>query len=150
MSKIMSTTKFNRAALDRLKAANLPHMQGTDIAEMKENCEEARQKMAMLDDYLKAFVKGDGTCVCCGARQGGKDLLDGLLNARFQWGIAHGEGFCSVCGYPARGMHYIGKNEQGEAAVTIRNWVLQYHPDGLSFDKPKEEELLPSVNHEMP
>lgn len=128
--------KFDRTQLDRLKAANLPKMQAKDIADIKEPGPEAEAAMKRLGDYLQAFVApGDkGQCVCCGEQQGG-DMVAGLMGtAKFRWGLAHGEGFCSACGYPGRALHYIGK---GEDEMRL-NLILQYHPDGLSFDRQSE------------
>lgn len=130
--------KFNKQRLAELQAAGLPHMQATDWATIKEDCETARAMMAKLDAYLSAFVRmEDGKCICCGAQQGAKDIGDVILgNAQFTWGLAHGEGFCADCGYPARAHHYLKDPE-----FTARNVILQYHPDELSFEEREEQEV---------
>lgn len=117
-------------------------MKATDLAAQKEKSPESDKLMAVLDDYLNAFTgTPNGDCICCGKPQGATDILDEFLNAQFTWGLAHGEGFCRNCGYPARAIHYIGqKDEHGEYPLVLRNAILQYHPDGLSFDVPKEKE----------
>lgn len=127
--------KFNRERLAELQASNLPRMTAKDIVEIKEPSPEADAQFDLIDGYVKGFVKTDGTCVCCGAQQGG-DVMAALLGtARFKWGIAHGEGFCSACGYPGRAMHYIG---EGKSQIRLSNCILQYHPDELSFASKEE------------
>lgn len=132
--------KFDRQSLAELKARNLPHLRASDISEPIEDTPEAKAQFEMLDKYLNAFVAVQGgACICCGAQQGAKDAIEALFGkAKFRWGFVHGEGICSECGYPARAMHYIG---EGAEQIVIRNLILQYHPDGLSFDKePQMEE----------
>jgi hypothetical protein len=132
--------KFNRTELRKLKAANLPKMRASDIADIKDPGPEADAKMKLLDDYLHGFVKSPDAnkCICCGEKQGG-DMIAGLLGtAKFRWGLAHGEGFCSACGYPGRALHYIGK---GEDEMRL-NFILQYHPDELSFDPSPAKEAV--------
>jgi hypothetical protein len=129
--------RMTRERLAELKAANLPIMRATDVADIKEQGEEATKAMAILDDYLKIFVKPDehGKCICCGARQGAKNIVDAMLEgAAFKWGLAHGEGFCSRCHYPARAYHFLKLDDSGEESRLCI--ILQYHPDGLSFDHP--------------
>lgn len=133
--------KFTRQSLARLQASNLPHCKAADLFSVKEGVdpEIAKATMDRLDEYLQCFTLMEkGMCVCCGAQQGGSDLADFMLGKpKFRWGLTHGEGFCSECGYPGRAMHYIGK---GEEEIIIRNLILQYHPSGLSFDKPMSVE----------
>lgn len=75
-------------------------------------------------EYASVFVAprqgryGQLVCFGCGA------TLTGLLGS-FTWGLAHGEGACASCGWPGRGLHYLG-----HAPVIIPvQFVLQYHPD---------------------
>jgi len=81
--------------------------------------------MEEADKYLAQFVEPvameSKKCLCCGSP------LTGIFG-RFQWGITNGEGACSSCGYPARAIHRM--KEIG----TFSNFILQYHPDELSFD----------------
>lgn len=94
-----------------------------------------------LTEYFRHFVQppiveedgkksiGDQTCVGCG------EPLTGFIGALlgkggFTWGIAHGEGHCRKCGWPARGHHFIN------AEITLRNFILQYHPDFVERKKP--------------
>lgn len=60
-------------------------------------------------------------CIGCGR------LLTGILGT-WRWGIAHGVGECSSCGWPSHGHHFI-KDEAGEHVATIHNFILQVHPD---------------------
>jgi hypothetical protein len=43
------------------------------------------------------------------------------MGATFTWGLAHGEGHCSSCGYPTRMYH---RRVEG-----VSTFPLQYHPD---------------------
>jgi hypothetical protein len=130
---------FNRGALTRLQAACLPHMTASGMFVIPETAtpEEktlAESHLAQVEEYLKQFVLSkDGKCICCGERQGVTDHTDWIRSAltgsaKFTYGIAHGEGFCSACHYPARANHYIGDWFKWQT-------ILQYHPDGLSFDR---------------
>lgn len=124
-------TEFNRETLAALQAKHLPTLKGSDFLEIKEDGPEARKAMAEADEYLKAFVKADPTelCVLCGSRLGAKDAVDAFLfGSTFEWGLAWGEGFCRACGYPGRAHH-------DAPGFKVFNLILQYHPDGLSFEK---------------
>ncbi len=129
--------KFDRKSLAALRARNLPRVIATDLfdptpATDPEAIANVAAEMAIADDYLKAFTRAKDGCVCCGAVQGG------LLFGFFTWGLAHGEGYCSQCGYPGRAVHRIGD------IGVLRHFILQYHPDALSFD---EETHAPSEAH---
>ena len=111
--------------LQRLKDANLPRLNWRDVLSVKGADPLPVGDELALQGYFSRFVK-PGPCICCGAQQGAKDILDGLLNARFTWGIAHGEGFCSNCTWPARAYHFdVGPIKRFEM-------ILQYHPDELN------------------
>jgi hypothetical protein len=75
-----------------------------------------------VDRYLSAFCP-DEKCLSCGA------TLAGMFGS-FTWGLTHGEGFCSNCGYPARGYHTI-RDEAGKPVLGHAPLILQYHPDAL-------------------
>lgn len=135
------SVNFNRESLQALKKQNLPHCTATDIFEIEGSTETA-DVAQRLNEYFSHFLAPkDGKCVCCGALQGASNVLEALVTARFRWALQHGEGFCSDCGYPARAMHYIGK---GDEEIRITNFILQYHPDELSFDRKPENELEPA------
>lgn len=90
--------------------------------------------VAALDKYFPHFVavevkdmpdgkKEFGVQKCIGCD---KDLT-GFFGT-WRWGIAHGVGQCGSCGWPSHGHHFI-KDEKGEEVVTLRNFILQVHPD---------------------
>lgn len=63
---------------------------------------------------------GNPHCLKC------ESLQEGFLG-RFEWAIAHGEGRCGKCGWPARRYHYLtipGTTKEGRLIL-----ILQYHPD---------------------
>ncbi len=84
-----------------------------------------------LAEYLKPFAspifkdekKEEFLCLKCG-----KSLNQFMLGT-FQWGLAHGEGFCGKCKWPARLYHYLKLPDGTEGKITL---MLQYHPDGVS------------------
>jgi hypothetical protein len=107
--------------LPELKAKGLPRCKGADMLVAGPDGDEkvAAELMATADKYFAQFVPNTtGECLCCGCRLGG-------LFGSFGWGLAHGEGRCGQCGYPARALHKI------EGLGTLSNFILQYHPDDL-------------------
>ena len=116
--------RFDKEALSALKARSLPRCTADSVVKPTEgsNPDEAAKLIAEVDKYLTAFLPYSNDCVCCGTK------LCGLMVGTFTWGLANGEGFCGRCKYPARAIHRVGD------IGTLSNFVLQYHPDGLSFD----------------
>lgn len=86
---------------------------------------------ATLDSYLDKFAKPteNGECLKCGTVQG-------EIMGAFIYGLAHGEGYCSVCKWPARANHYF-KDAAGKDIGSMRV-IMQYHPDFVS--EPKESD----------
>ena len=135
---------MDKINLEKLKAANLPVCDFEDLGlkfevngkvsdpsvenAIKHYKSEIRKR---INEYLKTFVKPVVSldkkgnfqfyrCISCDC------VLSGLFGT-FEWGIAHGEGYCSKCGYPARAFHKI--DEPGWK-MTFSN-ILQYHPKFL-------------------
>lgn len=89
-----------------------------------------------INEYLSIFAKpvkrdgsaswlmGSSECLNCSAQ------LDGALGS-FQWGIVHGEGHCTGCGWPCRAYHRL-KDSDGEIFDGVLERILQYHPSGVS------------------
>lgn len=124
--------KLNDATLAALKARSLPHCTGRDMLKAGDGGDpaEAERLMKIADDYFHAFLapgQSPRKCVCCGG------VLTGLFGS-FMWGLMHGEGQCSECGYPARAIHTI------DSIGKISGFVLQYHPDDLEFPKEQKAE----------
>lgn len=93
---------------------------------------------AYLTEYLKPFAKpvfrysqvstpllGQTLCMQCGAEQ------DGFLGY-FVWGLAHGEGKCGKCNWPARMYHYMEMPDGEKGRIVV---LLQYHPDFVEVEK---------------
>ncbi len=104
---------------DELRAKNLPRLAANDIFGSGDgDLPEADRKA--LDEYLRIFTMPvEGKCIRC------ERTLGGLLGG-FTWGIAHGEGTCGECGWPARAYH-----EPKEGPVESFRLILPYHPDEL-------------------
>lgn len=106
------------------------HLCVDDIFTMEEGF--PAEDRAALESYLAPFAnpKRDGkfSCINCSA-----------LGVAYRWGLVHGEGTCSGCGWPARGIHYI-KREDGTELCTLRNLFLPYHPDQVERASGEERE----------
>jgi hypothetical protein len=132
---------------------NVPHLDWHTLCEPKG--EDAAKIAAAFDKYFAPFAqppgekKEDGSyipkegqpCLNCG------EMLTGLMahligSGGFEWGIAHGEGRCSNCHWPARLYHFI-TDDAGEKIVTIRNILLQYHPDVVTRRVPETAGVNP-------
>lgn len=120
-----------RERLAELKAANLPHATWRDLATLKYDGPPTPEEQADLDAidvYLAAFLPPSKGCICCDAEQSG--FMAGILGTGFRWGLAHGEGACATCGWPARAYH------RDFGPVKFLRMILQYHPDGLDVEPP--------------
>lgn len=121
---------FDHVALAALQARDVPRVRASDyFTKTADAGPEAEQEFARWDAYLAGFGKlTGGTCLCCGIRLGGH-LIERAMGVvgGVEWGLVHGEGHCSRCGYPMRGHHQV------DGLGTIRNLFLAYHPSTLSF-----------------
>jgi len=118
--------------LQRLKDANLPRMNWRDVLDIKEGDALTEADEKALGAYFAHFVK-PGPCICCSSRQGSKDVVDAFLGGgKFRWGMVHGEGNCTECGWPARAYH------RDVGPIEFVQMILQYHPDELSVREKAE------------
>lgn len=119
---------------------------GVSVREGIEPDQETLSLVEDLDNYLRSFAKpireGDGTswlfsdakCISCGVS------LGGMLGS-FVWGIAHGEGNCSRCGWPTRYYHRIvDRNGKPIFEPAIVQILLQYHPDDVRRREDSDNE----------
>lgn len=112
-----------------LRAKALPKLTFGDVFKITDGSLD-EQEIAAIDSYLARFTiirdERGSRCPGCGSLLTAHDAITGLfLGATFTWGIAHGEGHCSGCGYPARAYHFdVGPLKRFEA-------VLAVHPDEL-------------------
>lgn len=138
--------------LGALKAKNLPRCTFATLAAafgMKlipkgdatpEEIAAATAEMeATITNQVKCFVPPQKECLGCGSILAGSDIAEAYLRATFTYGLAHGEGHCGKCGYPARANHYPPKDGSG---LTFAR-VLQYHPDELEERQPVAEQAAP-------
>ena len=79
--------------------------------------EEAADIRAYFSNFVAPIPSpnGRGACVHCGTEW------------IFTWGLAHGAGHCTTCGWPARLYHFI-KDRNGADLLTYRDRALQYRP----------------------
>lgn len=117
-------------SLDTLKASGIARLDWRDLLTL--TGELTDEETAAMDKYFSRFVKSDkGKCISCELVQGG--LISALLGG-FRWGLAHGEGRCSRCGWPGRALHYdVGPIKRLEI-------ILQYHPDEVHRKDESEAE----------
>ena len=107
--------------LKQMQAKNLPRMTMADAFTNSSTDPVPAEGVKALDEYLRVFTMPvEGKCICCNLP------LGGLLLGTFQWGIAHGEGICGRCGWPARAYH-----RPKEGPVEFFSVILPYHPDEL-------------------
>ncbi len=132
--------KLTDERIEELRAKQLPRLDWRDLFDVTEG-QVTIEDAAAMSAYFSRFVmspEGKGGCINCELVQGG--LISALLGG-FRWGLAHGEGSCSRCGYPARAIHYeVGIIRRLEA-------IFQYHPDELRTRAEREASELekPSV-----
>jgi hypothetical protein len=123
-----------------LKKPKADHLDWRTFIEAKPDTEA--DIIAALDRYFSPFaalpIKTDENgknvvdkqpCINCGKLLNG-GLTSFLLGegGGFEWGLVHGEGHCAACRWPARAYHFI-KDAGGKDVMTLRNVILQYHPD---------------------
>jgi hypothetical protein len=105
--------------------------------------ETPQETIDALDKYFGVFAQpnmeqrdgvnilGDQPCLKCDEPLAGGLAEYFLSKGGFEWGLVHGEGHCRGCHWPARAHHFI-KDADGKDVVTLRNVILQYHPDYVS------------------
>ena len=126
---------FDRAALAELQSRDVPRVRATDYFSKPDAADAAGdavavEELARWDAYLAQFAKlTDAECLCCGTSL--RCPLGVGVFGGFEWGLVHGEGRCSTCGYPMRGHHEV------EGLGSIRNLFLPYHPSTIVL--PPEE-----------
>lgn len=121
-----------KLTLQELKDKHLPHCECNDVFKISLGVDGKQENLskaiADINQYLSVFAKptmddkGIAFCLCCG------EPLNGLLGS-FEYGIAHGEGSCAVCGWPARANHY------DFGVISAFRGILQYHPDEVNDKK---------------
>lgn len=116
---------YDRFDLDEVKSKALPRLQWTDILKVTDG-ELSPEDVAALTEHFSHFTRlDDNKCPGCDSPLTGEMVQQLLGTVTFTWGLAHGEGHCRRCGYPARGYHYdIGP-------IKKLPLVLPYHPDEL-------------------
>lgn len=121
--------------LAELQAENVPHAScetvGITLKGDESAIEDGKRIMdAYFNDFAASVFGNDlgqfmecSTCIRCGRPQAG-------IFGHFTWGLCRGEGYCSHCKYPARGIHQI--NDEGKLFATFSGHILQYHPSVLT------------------
>jgi hypothetical protein len=142
----MKSHKFDLAALkakglprctyDALVAALGMTIRPADGASPEEVAVALAELRLAVDLQVAPFIPPQKECLGCGSILAGDNMVDAYLRATFTYGLAHGEGHCRNCGYPARANHYAPKDGAG---LTFRR-VLQYHPDELIERQPATSE----------
>jgi hypothetical protein len=130
--------RLTQADLEELRRT-VAHVALEDLANVKDGTKP--EVVEDLRAYFHHFAKPSGDdhpCLRCG-----KPLMGGLsaflLNdGGFEWGLVHGQGHCRCCGWPATAHHFI-KDRNGEDLMTVRNMVLQVHPDDIEIRTDKQK-----------
>lgn len=130
--------KLSQAKLESLRKT-VPHATLDSIgAEVKEGADP--NVIEDLTAYLHHFAAPNGEghpCLRCGEPLV-QSMVQQLMGTRggFEWGLAHGHGHCRCCGWPATLYHFI-KDRHGKDLMTIRNILLQVHPDDIELSATK-------------
>lgn len=136
MTSVSSRETLNLADL---KAKSLPRFNWRDTFTVKDEggaeSPLSAEDIKAMDDYFCQFLPPSKPCVNCGADLTGDVLQQFMGRATFTWGLAHGEGFCSGCQYPARAYH------RNVGPIEFMNMVLQYHPDELSEKRSNDQRI---------
>lgn len=98
-----------------------------------------------LTAYLHHFAAPNGEghpCLRCSEPMVGSSadsmlVAMGMTRGGFEWGLVHGHGHCRCCGWPATLYHFI-KDRHGKELLTIRNILLQQHPDNIELAKKSQ------------
>ena len=106
-------------SLSTMKARGLPHAISTDITALIERF-SVKLPAETLADYLSHFIKPEGDNRC--PRDEGY----------FTWGLAHGHGHCTRCGWPAVLYHFPKDSDGKEHRFEALLWC---HPDDLEERK---------------
>lgn len=129
----MTVDRLDEEGLAKLRET-VQHCTVLDIAEFKDGG-PAPEVVEDLNAYFHHFAKPqmpDHLCLRCQRPLTG--LMTTLLGGGFEWGIAHGHGHCRTCGWPCTAHHQI-KDRAGEHLMTVRNLVLQAHPDDIDVKR---------------
>ena len=120
--------KITQVRLDKLKAANIPHATPDDLTGNLEFNTDP-DVIAYLRHYAKPKVDDAGVvrqgqpCVACDAQHS------------FTWGLVHGQGFCTGCGWPGTLYHFVNDKE-GKEVATMRGALLWAHPTEIEIGTP--------------
>jgi hypothetical protein len=137
-SKATSELKASQR-LPAMQAANLPHLDWRTMVS-GEIDKLSAEDLAALDGYFHGFIQLDFNaeerkCPCCQSTFGKNGLVSFLMagapgHATLEWGLVHGEAFCSRCKYPYRVYH------RDIGPIQFLNVGLPYHPDELKANAP--------------
>jgi hypothetical protein len=129
---------------DKLFKITLPDdASDEELASFREGWTEG--DLPKINGYLSGFVLGlvredgeevekPGGCPCCLA------TLGGFLTGSFEWGLVHGEGSCSACGWPVAAYHRLYLDERGDD----RGRLLPEHRDQRGEPNMHFDLLLPA------
>lgn len=125
---------------------NISYFNWRDVLIPKEDC--GRDFIAALDKHFSMYaaipltkkegektVIGDIPCIQCGDIQN-SGLMGAVMGTGFEWGLQHGEGRCKGCGWPATLYHFV-RDKNGKEVLTLRGFLLQYHPDNVTAKHKK-------------
>jgi len=92
--------------LQKLKAERFPHFDWAGPVQDPNN-ELTDVDKKNLDQYFSSFAALSGHCPGCKGEFSGSLLATIGIGVGIEWGLMHGEGSCSKCGYPYRANHKI-------------------------------------------
>lgn len=121
----MSRTRerITKERLDELRRT-VPHAAISDLGDLPEGAtpELIEDLGAYFNHFAKPTAEGN-PCIVCGS-----------WNSGFEWGLQHGHGHCSTCGWPAVAYHFITDRQTSQTRRIVA--VLQCHPDDIEIEEP--------------
>lgn len=107
-----------------MKALTAEHARIEDISAVEILPPAVRDEFARHLEHFARPSDENLPCLKCGKHQ----------VHYFRWGLQHGVGNCSGCGWPARLYHFV-KDAEGQETRIVR--LLQYHPDYVGPKRKK-------------
>lgn len=127
-------SRLTQEELDELRRT-VPHATIEDIGGVWKNGADP-EVVEDLTKYLHCFAspgKEEGQpCIRCSKKLRGTFTDQMLGLAGFEWGLIHGHGRCSHCGWPAVLYHFV-KDRHGKELLTFRHVLLQFHPADIEI-----------------
>ena len=124
--------KITPERLAELKASNIPHATIADITiDAPPTVEGITEHFERHLSHYAAPKKDEA-----GENRSGQPCIACDATHSFTWGMVHGAGHCTNCGWPASLYHFI-TDQEGKQVAHLRGVLLWAHPDDIEFVEPE-------------